>query len=76
MEHSAEARPDRTALGIGIILASVLTMAFADALVKLVSAELTIWQIFATRSLVAIPIIVALLFAVGVSTSAQMGALT
>ena len=61
------ARANRAAQGIGIILASVLTMGFADALVKLVSADLTIWQIFAARSLVAIPIMVALLFATGVS---------
>ena len=53
MSHSQAARPDRTALGIGIILASVLTMAFADAIVKLVSADITIWQVFVARSLVA-----------------------
>ena len=46
MVHGEEARPDRTALGVGIILASVLTMAFADAVVKLVSANLTVWQVF------------------------------
>ncbi len=66
MAQGEEARPDRTAQGIVIILASVLTMAFADAVVKLVSADLTIWQVFAARSLAAIPIIVALCFATGV----------
>lgn len=58
---------DRTALGIGIILASVLTMAFADAVVKLVSADLTIWQVFLLRSLVAVPVLVAILRLTGVS---------
>lgn len=53
-------RTDRTALGIVIILASVLTMAFADALVKLVSADLTVWQVFAVRALFAIPILLML----------------
>jgi len=53
-------RPDRTALGIGIILASVLTMAFADAVVKLVSADITVWQVFIARSLVAIAMMIAL----------------
>jgi len=48
---------DQTALGIAIILASVLMMAFADALVKLVSDDLTIWQIFFARSLFGIPIL-------------------
>ena len=59
------ARPDRTGQGVVIILASVLTMAFADTVVKLVSAELTVWQVFATRSLAAIPIIAALILATG-----------
>jgi drug/metabolite transporter (DMT)-like permease len=53
-------RPDRTALGIVIILASVLSMAFADAVVKLVSADLTVWQVFVTRSLVALLLLVLL----------------
>lgn len=59
-------RPERTALGIGIILASVLTMAFADAVVKLVSANLTLWQVFVARSLVAVPLLAALMLATGV----------
>ncbi|NQW11665.1 MAG: DMT family transporter [Alphaproteobacteria bacterium] len=41
-------------------------MAFADAVVKFVSADLTVWQIFFTRSLVAIPIVIALSLATGV----------
>lgn len=53
--------PDRTALGIGIILASVLGMAFADAMVKFASSDVTIWQIFFARSLVAVPILWVLL---------------
>jgi len=54
------ARPDQVAEGIGIILLSVAMMAFADALVKLVSADLTLWQVFVTRSLVAIPLLIVL----------------
>ena len=57
---------DRTALGILIILASVLTMAFADAVVKLVSDDINLWQVFVTRSLFAIPILLVLLLATGV----------
>ena len=64
-----EATPDRTAQGIIIILASVITMAFADAMVKLVSADLTLWQVFAARSLVAIPVMLALSLATGTSLS-------
>ncbi len=60
MAGSEAERPQRTALGIIIILASVLTMAFADAVVKLVSADLTLWQVFVARALVALPILILL----------------
>ncbi len=66
MADRGQARPDQTAQGVVIILASVLTMAFADAVVKLVSANITVWQVFAARSAVAIPIIIAVLLATGV----------
>ncbi len=64
--EAAPQRPDQTAFGIGLILASVLTMAFADAVVKLVSNDLTIWQIFAARSLTAIILLVGLLRALSI----------
>ena len=67
MAHGDQARPHRTALGVSIIVASVLTMAFADAVVKLVSANLTVWQVFVARSIVAIPILISLVLATGVS---------
>jgi len=51
---------DRTLQGIAIILASVAAMAFADAVVKLISAEVTLWQVFVARSLFALPCLVAL----------------
>ncbi len=66
MAGREEAGADRTAEGIVIILASVLTMAFADAVVKLLSADLTVWQVFAARSFVAVPIVAALSLAAGV----------
>lgn len=65
MKQMETARADRTLPAIAIILASVLTMAFADAVVKLVSADLTVWQVFAARSLAAIPILLAFLLARG-----------
>ena len=66
-----DAKPDRTAQGIVIILASVLTMAFADAMVKLVSANFSLWQVFLARSLVAVPIMVVLLLASGVGLKSR-----
>lgn len=60
-------RGDSTTQGIVIILASVLTMAFADAVVKLVSSDLTVWQVFFARSLFAIPLMIGLAQLTGVT---------
>ena len=70
--READARPDRTALGVGLILASVSAMAFSDAVVKLVSADMTVWQIFAVRALFAIPPLLAFLSARGIRTRLRM----
>ncbi|MCA8967571.1 MAG: DMT family transporter [Planctomycetes bacterium] len=63
MSTADAARLHQNAQGIATILASVLTMAFADAVVKLVSAEMTLWQVFVVRSLVAVPLLAVLLYA-------------
>lgn len=47
---------DRTAQGILLILGSVALMAFSDAMVKQISSDLTVWQIFAARSICALPL--------------------
>ena len=47
-------RPQRVLEGIAFILGSVLMMGFADALVKLASADMTLWQVFFARSLIGI----------------------
>ena len=60
MTQTLTDRPQKTALGVGIILVSVLTMAFADAIVKLVSADITVWQVFVARSAVAIAVLAVL----------------
>lgn len=66
MTETCTIRADRTGAGIAIILASVLIMAFADAVVKLVSADVTVWQVFAARSLIAIPCLAGILAAMGI----------
>lgn len=60
MEKAAPQKPDQIAQGVVIILASVAAMAFADAVVKLVSSDLTVWQVFAARSMFAVPCLLAL----------------
>jgi drug/metabolite transporter (DMT)-like permease len=62
---TTDVKPDQVALGIVVILASVAAMAFADAVVKLISADLTVWQVFAVRSLFAIPCLTVLAYAKG-----------
>lgn len=46
---------DQVRLGIALILASVFAMALGDAVVKWLSADLTLWQVFIARSLFALP---------------------
>ena len=45
-----------------MIVGAVFLMALGDALVKLASAELTLWQIYLCRSLVAVPLLAVLLW--------------
>ncbi len=52
---------ENVALGVIVIVVTALTMAFGDALVKSISTDLTLWQIYVLRSLVAIPVAIALL---------------
>ncbi len=67
MTKAIAEKSDQIAQGIFIILASVAAMAFADAVVKLVSSNLTIWQVFAARSIFAVPCLVVLGRITGVS---------
>lgn len=53
------------ALGVVILTGSLFAMTFADAMVKLVSSDLTIWQVFAARSVFAIPCLMAVLYFTG-----------
>ena len=55
----------QTAVSVVTLTASVFAMSVADALVKLVSGDLTVWQVFATRSAVAIPCLMAVLHFTG-----------
>ncbi len=56
---------DRTASGIAILLTSVTALAFGDAMVKLVSHDLTVWQVFVARSAFALPCLQGLARATG-----------
>jgi drug/metabolite transporter (DMT)-like permease len=59
--RSAGHTQENIPLGIIVMVVTAFTMAFGDALVKYVSTDFTLWQIYVLRSLVAIPILLALL---------------
>jgi drug/metabolite transporter (DMT)-like permease len=54
-------RPAQPALGVALIVGSVFLMLFGDALIKYNSATFTAWQIFVLRSVVTVPIPLALM---------------
>ncbi len=58
-------RPQKVSFAIYIIVASTFLMAAQDAVVKLVSADLPLWQLFAVRSMIAIPLLILLVFLSG-----------
>lgn len=54
-------RPAQPVLGVALIVGSVFLMSFGDALIKYNSASFTAWQIFTLRSVMVLPILVALM---------------
>lgn len=52
------AKPDRVGLAIAVIVFTVLALSLGDALIKQVSAEFVLWQIFVVRSALAAPVLV------------------
>jgi drug/metabolite transporter (DMT)-like permease len=60
MSSAAGAVRSGRAAGILLIVGAVFTMALQDAVVKLVSAELPLWQLFVLRSLIALPLLATL----------------
>ena len=61
MSRPARHGAENVALGVAVIVATGFAMAFGDALVKRISADFTLPQIFVLRSLVAIPLLLVLL---------------
>ncbi|MDD9856434.1 MAG: DMT family transporter [Gammaproteobacteria bacterium] len=54
----SEDKKDNTALGVAVIVATVFTMALADAVIKYASSDFPLWQIFVVRSLAAVPMLI------------------
>ncbi len=53
-------RPQRVALGIGLIIATGFVISTQDVVFKLFSSTLSLWQIFTLRALLAMPLLFAL----------------
>lgn len=71
MNRAASKPPDRVGQGILLIVISVFLMSLGDALVRSLSAALTLWQIFLLRSLLALPLLMLPLLAVLIARRRQ-----
>lgn len=68
---SGETRPQNITRGVLLIVLAALTISIQDVIFKLFSSELTLWQIFALRGVLAVP----LLLAVSWTRGAHLGIL-
>lgn len=59
MSQAESGRPENVMLGVVVIVLTVFAMSAADALVKYVSADFPLWQIYVVRSLIVIPLLTA-----------------
>ena len=61
--HPTHPQPDNLPLAVTVILVTVLALSLGDALIKLTSSSFVIWQIFVIRSAIALPVLLAVLWA-------------
>ena len=59
LNNSVESRPHNLARGVSLIIATALMISVQDVVFKLFSSELTLWQIFALRGFLAVPLLLA-----------------
>lgn len=52
---------DNVRLAVAVILATDLVLSLGDAVIKLISADFVLWQIFVVRSIIAIPVLIAVI---------------
>ena len=57
---AASARPQNITLGIALILTAALAISVQDVIFKLFSSAMTLWQIFALRGCIAVPLLIAI----------------
>lgn len=61
MPSALAARSDNTKLAVFSIIFAVLILSIGDAVVKYFSASFSLWQIYVVRSLIAVPILIAVI---------------
>lgn len=54
-------REDNIKLAVFAILLAVLSLSFGDAVIKLLSSDLSLWQIYILRSALALPVVIAII---------------
>lgn len=57
MSSYEASRPENVLRGVALIIAAALTISIQDVVFKLFSSKMTLWQIFALRGLLAIPML-------------------
>lgn len=71
----AQARPQNIARGVTLIVATTFTISSQDVVFKFFSAEISLWQIFTVRALLAFPLLFALAWWQGLHKSVLVNAL-
>ena len=61
MRTSNSSVVDNVRLAVAAILGSNLAFSLSDAAIKLISADFVLWQIFVIRSIIAIPLLIAII---------------
>ncbi len=76
MNNIGETRAQNIAGGVTLIVLAAFTISVQDVVFKLFSSELTLWQIFALRGVLAVPMLLALSWMRGVQREVGRAALT
>ena len=76
MNNHLSAQPQYIARGVLLIIAAALTISIQDVIFKLFSSELTLWQIFALRGVLAVPMLLVVGWSGGLSLNDLRSALS
>lgn len=69
MSNNGNPRPQFVVRGVLLIVAAALTISIQDVIFKLFSSQLSLWQIFALRGILAVPMLLAIGWMRGLSLS-------